>query len=280
MRLIVLIAAALLAANVASAAPKYKKQSAALVQAEALATHGTALYRDGYHLDAAAKFMEAYVALRSVGDERPLLLFNAGRAFQEAKRTADALVQFRAVMRHELADGSLRAEALKRIDELERTVQTTNQMAQQPSPDRTPIVDLDGSTSAVSIQRDLLVTGTSVPPSDLTITKPRHERQFPIVKGSAALALGATALGTWAFAYSQAEAARAIEPHKEADITRYGELRSSAEMWQIVSISCGVAGSALAVWTAADWYVTPMIAPPVRDGGGPAVIGARMGATF
>lgn len=274
---IALIVLALLAAHVAQAAPKPKKQNAAaVVQAEALAEHARGLFKEGYYTEAAAKYLEAYVALRAVGDERPKMLFNAGRAFQEAKRGADALVQFRAVIRHELSDGPMRADALKKIDELEKAARAVDQT------DRPPIVELGGQPTRITdaqesqmIPRDLIVTGPGP-----TIKKPLPHHEISLVKGGATLTLGAAALGTWAFAYSQAEAARAIVPREEADITQFNELRSSAQAWQIVAIGCGVAGSALAVWTAADWWLTPVIAPPVRDGDGPAVVGARVGATF
>lgn len=265
MRFIALIVLALLAANVAQAAPKHKQQNAtAIVQAEALVEHARGLFKEGYYTEAAAKYLEAYVALRAVGDERPKMLFNAGRAFQEAKRTADALVQFRAVIRHELADGSMRADALKKIDELEKAARA----------DRPPIVELGDQPTRVTDTQ-----GTKTIPRDLIVTGPAVKK--PFVKGGLALGLGLglASFGTWAFAYSQAESARAIEPREEADITRYGELKQSAELWQVGAIVLGVAGGAAAVWTATDYWFTPTISAR-HTGGGLSVVGVQVGAEF
>ncbi len=231
--------------------------SPAVREAEKKATRAKALFMAKSFAEAANLFLEAHIELRKAGVERPAVLFNAGRAFQEDGNLLEARAQLRLVMAMEGADAATRSDAQRLIDEIEGKLRA-------PTP--------------VSTTPQTQVSTPAVVNTKKTGRLP--ERKFPWIKSGAVLTLGAVAVGTWAFAFSQAESARAIVPRKEADIARYGELQKSAETWQIGAIVLGVASGAAAVWTAADYWFAPTIALNPHASGGPSVVGLLVGAAF
>lgn len=100
-----------------AAAPARAADPASVRRAEAIATEAKFLFKQKAYEEAAARFFEAYTLVN-----KPALLFNAARAYEEAGNIDRAAALFRAYIELDGVGADGKAEASKRLAPLEKVL--------------------------------------------------------------------------------------------------------------------------------------------------------------
>lgn len=204
-----------LPATVAVAAPSRQD----LTAAEAMATKGAAYFKSGVYGQAVDAFMQAFTL-----SGRPLMMYNAARAHEEAGQLAEARALFLRYVGLEGVPADARAEAQQRIANLEARMRA------------------NGTTT----------TGAAAPAS----VAAEAGGGWPLWRVVGAGALGAGAVATYLIARGATEDANAIDVRSEADKKAYLEHADTARTWRGVSIGLAVGGVAMATWAVVDALAT------------------------
>lgn len=237
-----LIAAVALVAAAGVAGPAAAAPDAAEIErAEGLATEAKAYFKGKLYEQAATKFLQAFGVAR-----RPALVFNAARAYEEAKKPRRAVAIFQ--MYADLPDCSAegKADALQRIKVLRAGIAASEAAAAKDA-------DLDkragggaGAASGKSKQGAGEATVARSAPAG---------RVFPLWRTVAGGGLTLLAAGAWLNALSLATQMPFEEVVDDASKTRYLELADDARMWQVIAITGAVVGVGVLAWGQVDYWL-------------------------
>jgi tetratricopeptide (TPR) repeat protein len=227
-----------------------------LSQAEAIAVKAGALFKAGLFAKAADLYLQAFAL-----SGRPLMVYNAARATEEAGRLDEA----RALFLHYLSlDGTpetTKAEARRRVAAIEaRAPKQPVVVAPRPvTPEVAPVPKLPPPEPVLHPGEP--VVHAQHPP------EPTQKAPFPVGKTVTSAVLLAGALGTYLVARQNVADALAIDVQTEADKRRYLDLGNAAQLWRGAAVGLGVVGAGLAIWALVDgsrkvppeaaWQVTP-----------------------
>ena len=232
--------------------------AAELERAEGLATEAKAYFKGKLFEQAATKFLQAFGVAR-----RPALVFNAARAYEEAKKPRRAVAIFQ--MYADLPDCSAegKVDALARIKVLQGAIDANDAEAAKAAA-------LDKRASG----------GATKKPPVVPIKEPAApERTFPLWRTVAGGGLTLLAAGAWLNALSLADQMPFEEVVDDASRERYLELADDARMWQVIAISGAIVGVGIIAWGQVDyWLLQPaptarrsafsLLPAPRRDGMG------------
>ena len=282
------IAAALTVVITASAAIANAQGSPAdMRNAEALATEGKVYFRTKLYDKAADKFMQAFGI-----SKRPALLYNAARAYEEAKKLPEAIAMFEHY-KTVAADDRGKLEAQKKIDALKArqkreeaaaAAAAANAATQKRAADAAAAKQKAAKAKTASGKTKSGDTSKAAGTKTTTgtgLASGRFEdrqRVFPLWRsvGSGTLLLFAGA--AYANAYRIATDVRPDDVIDDTTREEYKANQSSAGTWQIISISAAVAGVGVGAWAAWDWWQSGKPKPavtlaPLHGGRGLALIG-------
>lgn len=250
-------------------APLWASDRAAL-EGEALATRAKAMFRAGQFAEAAELYLLAYARTR-----RPLMLYNAARATEQAGNAVEARALFLEYVRLDGVGNGERQEAQARADALASKAAPAKTNPAQTNPAQTNPAKPAASTAPPadpSPVRDPASDPTSDPTrepsrnptresdpaekSALRRTAPvrsgevseRPPRTWPIVGASV---FGLAAVGAWFYASNQAHNANLMNVNDYFSKQAYLTQADSARTWQLTAIGLGAAASGMAIWAVA-----------------------------
>ncbi len=245
---------ALGAAAVAPPRVQAAPPTAARAQAEAKALEAKAYFTQGLYEEAAAAFMEAYAISRA-----PDMMYNAARAYQEARRPDKARALFKTYLNLDGVSEEGRQDARQRIAKLE------DQMAKESVPaEPAPAGDPRAPGPAVPLAAPATAAASS-PTSD----KPAPSQGLAAggtpagadALGWGALSGGGALLAISGLAYwgalTAANDANKLEIDSAGDARDYNSAFDRAEQLRNASVGLAVAGAGLAAYGAWRLWLRP-----------------------
>jgi tetratricopeptide (TPR) repeat protein len=232
--------------------------AAARSQAEAKALEAKAYFTQGLFEEAAMAFMEAFAISRA-----PDMMFNAARAYEEAKRPEKARALFKTYVGLDGVSDQGRQDAARRIALLEEQL-AKDSAATEPlaagdgAAKDSPVHLADPATSSSPGSGDAkAATGGAVPRAQGG-ARARSEVDalgWGVLAGGGALmaVAGLVYLG----ALSTANDANALEVDSLQDAKDYNKAFDKAEQMRAVSVGLVAAGAGLAAWGAWRLWLRP-----------------------
>ncbi len=271
-----------------AAAPAHAADPAAVRRAEAIATEAKFLFKQKAYEDAAARFFEAYTLVN-----KPALLFNAARAYEEAGNIDRAAALFRAYIDFAGVGADGKAEASKRLAPLEKTL-AERQAADAAVASKAAAEKLAAESAEAQRQEALATERRKAADARLeaerqaaraageranaerraaeeataranTPGKPQGgesgatmERKLPWLQIGVTAGAGLSSGILYGLALSQADSARALEGKVTSDALKvsYLDRASRARTLQAGAIITGIATAAAAGWLAFE-FVRP-----------------------
>ena len=232
-----------------------------LRRAEALATEARAFFKGGVFRDAASKFMEAFAL-----SKRPSLVYNAARAYEEAK----ALNKARALFKLYLSLGSVDASGQKAAETHLKSIEATldkRKLAEELAARRRAALKAKREAAALKAKREAdarrakrdkarraerRLTANKLQPSVTAVQTPTRTLSLPWTASAAGCAL--VSLTAYGLAYHYATKMPLSDVNDVGSADDYRANRTLRGVWQGVSIGAAVASVGLAGWTAWTWW--------------------------
>ncbi len=242
-----------------------------LERAEALATEAKAYFKGKLYKQAATGFMEAYAIAR-----KPPMVFNAARAYEEAREPRRALALFQMYLTLADVSDEGRADAGTRITDLEAVVAAAERASAQAdreaaAADRaaTKGQEADGAKASPPADPRKDKNGAAVlpPKNDAQGTERKQPlavaaKPFPLWRSVAAGSLLLFGAAAWVNARRVGAEMTLDDVVDEASLAAYQDMRGEARVWQGVAVGSAVVGLGVGAWAAWDWFLGPPPAAP------------------
>lgn len=206
--------------------------------AEGKALEAKAYFKQGLYREAAETFMEAFAI-----SKRPDMVFNAARAYEEAKQYARAVALFEQYVALPDAPADGKADARERVARLRPLLEAQRPEPAEPAPSPTPSPSPVGPSGPVGTRQ------TAPPPSRADVV------------GWTAFGVGAAGVATgaafWAIGYTKAKSANDMAIANQDDVDAYNRQFDKAESWRTGAWVSAGAGAVLAGWGAYRLWISP-----------------------
>lgn len=260
-----------------------------LRKAEALATEAKVFFRSRLFKEAAQQFMEAFAL-----SQRPALVYNAARAYEEGGYHQKAVALFNHYARLPDVDQAGREAALKRRDKLQAVIDArtaANERAAQEEARKSKAAQEAAARERAAAEARKAAEARqaeekrkrekAAAAAAAAAARQRAQPTFPVWRMSGAGAALVLGLGCYLNALSLANEMPSEEVKTNADRERYLELESDARLWRGLAVGAAVIGVGVAGWAAWDtWLAAPEPAPAARAALVPTWQGDRPGAAL